>query len=220
MTDLIEVESVFDYLRRVTAERDALQSRLNPGAMFEFIKHGDEEHQRWLREALEAWVAGGPKPEPRGLGKHGALIADLEAKLKEQGSRLGGWRKWYEEVRHEISGSCGEPPGYQYPDEWNKQIEADAAAGKLDGPRRALRASCERVTAVLAGRCEVTTECDHVVSHYHDGEDLGEVFFNASHYDPDTAFYPSAPGYETRFKFCPECGASLAEFWKTNKAFA
>jgi len=58
-----------------------LEGKLDPGAMFEFVKHGDQEHQDWLHEAFEAYVAGKPKPEPRGLGRHDALIAELESRL-------------------------------------------------------------------------------------------------------------------------------------------
>lgn len=33
--------------------------------LFEFIKHGDEEHQAWLREAIVAFLAGAPRPATR-----------------------------------------------------------------------------------------------------------------------------------------------------------
>ena len=33
--------------------------------LFEFLKHGDEKHQAWLREAIDAFFAGKPRPEPK-----------------------------------------------------------------------------------------------------------------------------------------------------------
>lgn len=66
-------------IQALQAERDRYAALLDPAALFEFVKHGDEHHQAWLREAFEAYVAGNPKPEPRGLGRHGAKIAALEA---------------------------------------------------------------------------------------------------------------------------------------------
>ena len=32
------------------------------------ILHGDDEHQEWLREAVEAFIAHKPIPAPRGKG--------------------------------------------------------------------------------------------------------------------------------------------------------
>lgn len=33
--------------------------------LFRFLEHGDEEHRRWLKEAIEAFFAGQPRPETR-----------------------------------------------------------------------------------------------------------------------------------------------------------
>lgn len=31
--------------------------------LFEFLAHGDDEHRRWLREAIDAFFSGKPRPE-------------------------------------------------------------------------------------------------------------------------------------------------------------
>jgi hypothetical protein len=33
--------------------------------LYLFLQHGDLEHQRWLMEAIAAFFAGAPRPEPR-----------------------------------------------------------------------------------------------------------------------------------------------------------
>ena len=71
------------------ASLEAEKERLsNAGAWFEFIKHGEQNHQDWLREALQAFIDGKPKPELRGLGRHGALIAKHEATIDTQEKKL------------------------------------------------------------------------------------------------------------------------------------
>jgi hypothetical protein len=45
-------------------------------------KHGDEEHQAWLRDAYAAFFAGQPVPEPRGQGRKEAAILSLTARNK------------------------------------------------------------------------------------------------------------------------------------------
>lgn len=34
-------------------------------ALFEFLRHGDENHQAWLREAIDAFFDGRERPAPR-----------------------------------------------------------------------------------------------------------------------------------------------------------
>lgn len=51
------------YQLRVIAYRDA--SRGQRDALFDFVKHGDEKHRAWLREAIDAFYAGLPRPEPK-----------------------------------------------------------------------------------------------------------------------------------------------------------
>ena len=37
--------------------------------LYEAIKHGDDDHKDWLKEAIEAFIMGWPIPEPRGIKK-------------------------------------------------------------------------------------------------------------------------------------------------------
>jgi hypothetical protein len=39
--------------------------RIARARLFEYLKHGDEKHQAWLREAIEAFFDHKPRPEPR-----------------------------------------------------------------------------------------------------------------------------------------------------------
>ena len=56
-----------------------------PGAdaLWGAIKHGDDDHQQWLQEAIRAWFAGHPVPEVRGGSRKEARVAELE-----------GWLGW------------------------------------------------------------------------------------------------------------------------------
>lgn len=49
------------------------------GRLFAALKHGDQDHQDWLREAIKAHFAGKPVPAPRGQGNKEKRIAELEA---------------------------------------------------------------------------------------------------------------------------------------------
>lgn len=51
-------------------------------SLFTAIKHGDDDHQAWLAEAIAAHFAGEPVPEPRGGGRKDALIRSLQAKVE------------------------------------------------------------------------------------------------------------------------------------------
>jgi len=42
---------------------------VNPMGKLPTIKHGDADHQAWLKEAIDAHFAGQPVPEPRGKGR-------------------------------------------------------------------------------------------------------------------------------------------------------
>lgn len=33
--------------------------------LFKFLEHGDEEHRRWLKEAIGAFFSGKPRPDVR-----------------------------------------------------------------------------------------------------------------------------------------------------------
>ena len=56
-----------DKLRLVTSAHFALVRRV--AGLYEAIKHGDDEHRAWLREALILHFAGLPVPPPRKKGK-------------------------------------------------------------------------------------------------------------------------------------------------------
>lgn len=49
--------------------------------LFQAIKHGDEEHQVWLKKAIEDHFAGRTPEAPRGSGTKEAHIAALRAAL-------------------------------------------------------------------------------------------------------------------------------------------
>jgi hypothetical protein len=51
--------------------------------LFLALKHGDQDHQDWLREAITAFYADQPVPAPRGSGNKERRIATLEAALKQ-----------------------------------------------------------------------------------------------------------------------------------------
>lgn len=51
-------------------------------ALFDAIKQGDQNHQDWLREAIDSHFAGRPVPEPRGKANSEKRIADLEAEIE------------------------------------------------------------------------------------------------------------------------------------------
>lgn len=63
------------------------------------IKHGDDEHQRWLLDALLAWSEGCPVPPPRGSGNKEARIASLESELTQLRAAVEGLRPLVERVR-------------------------------------------------------------------------------------------------------------------------
>lgn len=73
-----KLSAIADELEHSRAEIARLS---DAGAWFEFIKHGEQDHQDWLREALQAFVSGEPKPSPRGLGRHDAEIARLRTEI-------------------------------------------------------------------------------------------------------------------------------------------
>lgn len=54
------------------------------GTLFDAIKHGDDDHKTWLKEAIDAHFAGQPVPRPRGQGNKEKLIGEL----REAGSAL------------------------------------------------------------------------------------------------------------------------------------
>jgi hypothetical protein len=62
--------------------------------LYEAIKHGDDEHKVWLKEAILAYFRNEPVPEPRGKGNKEVKIDILENKielLEEQIECLNIW---------------------------------------------------------------------------------------------------------------------------------
>jgi hypothetical protein len=66
---------------KLRESNDALRARLDSGALFAHLVHGDDDHQRWLREALEAYMRGEPRIPPYGKG--------ITETLQERLSRIG-----------------------------------------------------------------------------------------------------------------------------------
>jgi hypothetical protein len=56
--------------------------------LFTALKHGDDEHQAWLKEAIDAYAAGRPIPAVRGLGTKEKRIAELEARVSDVDERM------------------------------------------------------------------------------------------------------------------------------------
>jgi hypothetical protein len=77
----------------------------------------------------------------------------------------------------------------------------------------------ERLLALVAqlDRDMNTTECDHVVGHVYDGEDLGTVAPKVSDIETEFPLACHTQRLDHYYSFCPNCGAPLAEFWKRNK---
>lgn len=85
--------AIVQRFKDAAAEIDSLVLRLDSGALFAHLTHGDEQHQKWLREALEAYVRGEPRIPPYGQGITEALREKVErteqwllAEIRERGS--------------------------------------------------------------------------------------------------------------------------------------
>lgn len=59
--------------------------------LFNALKHGDREHQEWLKEAITAFYDSKPIPPTRGGGNKEAKIKELEAKIKELENLIATW---------------------------------------------------------------------------------------------------------------------------------
>lgn len=57
--------------------------------LYEYLKHGDKDHQEWLLEAIEAWSYGWPVPEVRGSGNKEKIIKDLQLEIKSLKEKYG-----------------------------------------------------------------------------------------------------------------------------------
>lgn len=72
---------------------------VDTAGLWEAIKHGDEDHQLWLAEAIDAFFSGKPVPLPRGGGRKEAEIKRLEALLEKGGCPVCEARKLKEAER-------------------------------------------------------------------------------------------------------------------------
>lgn len=70
-----------DAIREAAALIEQLQASRD--TLFEAIKHGDDDHRAWLKEAIDAHFAGATVPAPRGAGRKEATIEQLQARLAE-----------------------------------------------------------------------------------------------------------------------------------------
>lgn len=79
---------------RTLLRADATKPPLDdPDSLYRQIAHGDEEHRRWLREALDAYAAGKPVPAPRQgpSERDKAYIAEIDRLRAERGPAAHCW---------------------------------------------------------------------------------------------------------------------------------
>lgn len=55
---------------------ETFRARVN--RLFDAIKHGDDEHQAWLKEAIECHYSGRPVPPAIGMGTKERLLKDID----------------------------------------------------------------------------------------------------------------------------------------------
>jgi len=65
------------------AERRIRELERAQGSLFEAIKHGDDDHQSWLREAIEAHLHGEAVPSPRSVINWKARAEAAESRVRE-----------------------------------------------------------------------------------------------------------------------------------------
>lgn len=65
-------------------------AQASANSLYEAIKHGDQEHRAWLKEALDNWFAGKPVPPPRSAPAQADIHAttDDEINLARWAHRL------------------------------------------------------------------------------------------------------------------------------------
>jgi hypothetical protein len=63
-TGKLWIEGQVRYLHQLTAAQPApvLEPAAWVDALFDAIKHGDQDHQNWLQEKLKSWVISNPPP--------------------------------------------------------------------------------------------------------------------------------------------------------------
>ena len=58
-----EAERHVEQEEKFKEERIKQQQKMQ-NDLFDFLKHGDEKHQQWLRDAINAFFEGRERPEP------------------------------------------------------------------------------------------------------------------------------------------------------------
>lgn len=68
------------------------------GTLFDAIKHGDEDHRAWLKEAIAAHFAGQPVPPARGRGRKEAAYELALGEMRERCAAAADdvYRRWPE----------------------------------------------------------------------------------------------------------------------------
>lgn len=87
-----------DRLERDLSEAAAIIERLASAheTLFDAIKHGDEVHRDWLREAIANHFSGKPVPPPRAANPSAREQGRREG-IEMAGARLDQEAKWYED---------------------------------------------------------------------------------------------------------------------------
>lgn len=133
--------------------------------LFHDLKHGDEDHQAWLREAILASLLDRPIPEPRGQGRKEARIAELEALL--EGSRPASTGEEVETFLDELSGWEQAYPLRAFPEpDLKKAAEVLKAAGmtldsiSASNMRHVVSCIAPKARAAIAALTVSTTNSD------------------------------------------------------------
>lgn len=143
----------------------APQPESGPDALFEAIKHGDADHQRWLRDALTAWFAGKPVPAPYGSGSKEARIATLEAALREKDVALEQAGKWFRQYER-IHLSKEPPDTHKAQINANRAGTCEAALTPTSSAASGKGEERERVPQKIADHCFCSADCaDEIASH-------------------------------------------------------
>lgn len=51
--------------------------------LYNYLKHGDQDHQDWLKESIESYYYNKPVPEIKGSGNKEKMIQDLQEKVEQ-----------------------------------------------------------------------------------------------------------------------------------------
>ena len=69
---------------------------INKEGLYNALKHGDEEHQKWLKEAIDAYYEGKEIPYVQGGSAKDARIKELEKEVEEL-------NQWIDELNERIA---------------------------------------------------------------------------------------------------------------------